>query len=103
MNEELSLMRRGTVFLQQPPRWVEVERGMIVKRTDGLVDGQVAAIVVNARYQETTHFLLTRLASRLDYWLVPLDLIEEVRTERLLMSVDSAATNLPTSQTPERQ
>lgn len=89
-SSEQKLMTRGTVFLQQPPRWVEVKRGMIVKSSEGSVVGQVAAIVVNAREEEPTHFLLTRLTARPDYRLVPLDLIQEVRAETLLLSVDSA-------------
>lgn len=89
-SSEQKLMTHGTVFLQQPPRWVEVRRGMIVKSSEGLVVGQVAAIVVNARDEEPTHFLLTRLTVRPDYRLVPLDLIREVRAETLRLSVDSA-------------
>lgn len=85
------LMTHGTIFLPQSQRWVEVKRGMLVRGAEGLVAGQVAAIVVDVRRQQVTHFLLTRLSSGLDYRMVSLDLIVDVPMATLLLSINNAA------------
>jgi len=84
------LMTHGTILLKRPLRWVEVKRGMLVRSSEGLVAGQIAALVVDAGRQQVTHFLLTRLSSELDYRLVPVDLVRDVPVETLLLSISSA-------------
>jgi hypothetical protein len=84
------LMTRGTILLQRPHRWVEVKRGMLVRSSDGMVAGQVAALVVDDEGQQVTHFLLTRVSSELDYRLIPVELIRDVPVETLLLSISSA-------------
>jgi hypothetical protein len=82
------LMTHGAILLQRPDRWVEVKRGMLVRSSEGMVAGQVAALLVDAG-QQVTQVLLTRLSSELDYRLVPVDLIRDVPVETLLLSISS--------------
>jgi hypothetical protein len=84
------LMIHGTILLQRPHRWVEVKRGMLVRSSEGMVVGQVAALVVDDEGQQVIHFLLTRLSSELDYRLVPVELVRDLPVETLLLSISSA-------------
>ena len=89
-SSEQKLMTHGTILLQRPHRWVEVKRGMLVRSSEGMVIGQVAALAVDAGRQQVTHFLLTRLSSELDYRIVPVNLIRDVPVETLVLSMSSA-------------
>lgn len=85
-----ALMTQGAILLPGSHRWVEVKRGMLVRSAEGIVAGQVAALVVDAGRQQVTHLLLTRLSATLDYRLVPVDLVRDVPVETLLLSISSA-------------
>lgn len=84
------LATQGAILLPESHRWVEVKRGMLVRSSEGMVAGQVAALVVDAGRQQVTHVLLTRLSAELDYRLVPVEMVRDVPVETLLLRISSA-------------
>ena len=59
-------------------RPAEVHRGMTVQTGEGCTAGRVAAVVLVQEQQKVTHLLLMRERQRLEYRLVPVELIEQV-------------------------
>jgi sporulation protein YlmC with PRC-barrel domain len=75
---------------------VEVRRGMPIFSLEGLEVGQVAAVVLNGHQGRGTHLLLSRLPEIKGYWMVPVDLIAEVRGEAVRLSIpETAIEDLP--------
>lgn len=75
---------------------IEVKRGMIIRSKDGLEAGKVAAVILNNENLKATHILLCRLPGINGYWMVPVDLIAEVREEIVQLSVlDTTIESLP--------
>ena len=58
---------------------IEVRRGMSIHCQEGLEVGKVAAVILDCKTGKATHVLLGRLPEIKGYWLVPVDLISEVR------------------------
>jgi len=58
---------------------IEVRRGMPIISEDSNEVGKVAAVILDEETQKATHLLLGRLPEIKGYWLVPIDLISEVR------------------------
>lgn len=74
----------------------EVRREMSIVGSDGVLMGTVAAVVVDAATQKTTHILLCRPHPDLEYRLVPLTLIERVNADAVQLWISSpAAKQLP--------
>ena len=76
---------------------VEVRRGMTILTSEGREAGKVAAVIIDKHDREVTHILLSRLSQIPEYRLVPLDLIEQVREERVQLRIFNQVVNsLPT-------
>ena len=66
---------------------MEVSRGMTIRSKEGLEVGKVAAVVLDSDRRKATHLLLGRLPEMSGYWLVPIDLVVEVRDECVQLSI----------------
>ena len=66
---------------------VEVHRGMVVQTSEGHIAGRVAAVVLEQGEQAITHLLLLRERQLLEYRLVPVELIEQVGEEVVLLRI----------------
>ena len=66
---------------------VDVKRGMTIRSKEGLEMGKVAAVVLSRDRHTATHILLCRLPEMSGYWLVSVDLIEEVCDESVQLSI----------------
>lgn len=74
----------------------EVHRGMSVQTGEGHMAGRVAAVVLDQEQQKVTHILLMRERHLLEYRLVPVELIEKVGEEAVLLRIfQSVVENLP--------
>lgn len=80
---------------------VNVSRGMTILTNEGWEAGKVAAVVVDSDSQTVTHLLLTRPRLVPEYRLVPVNLIEQVDEQVVLLEICSQAIeSLPIRQTP---
>ena len=70
---------------------LEVRRGMPIFSEEGLEVGKVAAVVLNQVNQQVTHILLSRLPETNGYWLIRVDLVVDVRDEKVQLSMPEAA------------
>lgn len=74
----------------------EVHRGMLVQTGEGQTAGRVAAVVLDQEQQKVTHILLMSERKLLEYRLLPVELIEEVDEEAVLLRIfQSVAENWP--------
>lgn len=74
----------------------EVHRGMSVQTGEGHTAGRVAAVVLDQAQQKVTHLLLMRERQLLEYRLVPVELIDEVGEEAVLLRIlPSVVESLP--------
>jgi sporulation protein YlmC with PRC-barrel domain len=74
----------------------EVRRGMLVQTSEGRTAGRVAAVVLDQEQQKVTHILLMRERQLLEYRLVPVELVEEVGKEAVLLGIfHTVVENLP--------
>lgn len=64
-----------------------VHRGMTVQTGDGQMAGHVAAVVLNQDQQEVTHLLLVQEHQPLDYRLIPVELIDQVGDQKVLLRI----------------
>lgn len=69
---------------------LEVRRGMPIFSKEGLEVGKVAAAVLDRDNQQATHILLSRLPETDGYWLIPVDLVADVRGEKVQLSIPEA-------------
>ena len=84
------LFERGLIRLEQTNGLtVEVTRGMAIQTNEGQEAGKVAAIVVDSASQQVTHLLLGRLRPSPDYRLIPVNLIEQIAQETVLLGIGS--------------
>lgn len=73
-----------------------IHRGMSVQTSEGDTAGRVAAVVLEQEKQAITHILLMRDRQLLEYRLVPVELIEEVDEEAVLLRIfQSVVESLP--------
>lgn len=64
-----------------------VHRGMTVQTSEGVAAGHVAAVVLDADQQEVTHILLVQEHQLLEYRLIPVELIQQVGDEKVLLNI----------------
>lgn len=64
-----------------------IHRGMTVETSEGAAVGHVAAVVLDADRQEVTHFLLVQEHQRLEYRLIPVELIQQVGNEKVQLYI----------------
>ena len=73
-----------------------VHRGMTVETSEGFAAGHVAAVVQDAEQQEVTHILLVQEQQLLKYRLIPVELIQQVGDEKVLLCIlQPAVESLP--------
>jgi sporulation protein YlmC with PRC-barrel domain len=70
-----------------PSRQATVHRGMTVYTGEGHTAGRVAAVVLDQEQQEVTHVLLVQERQLLEYRLIPVELIEQVDDEKILLRI----------------
>ncbi len=76
---------------------VEVRRGMAILTSDGQEAGRVAAVIIDKKDRQVTHILLSRQSQMPEYRLVPIDLIEHVHEEKVLLRISKqVVSSLPT-------
>ena len=84
------IFERGLICLEQTNGLtVEVTRGMAIMTNEGQEAGKVAAIVVDSASQQVTHLLLGHLRPSPDYRLIPVNLIEQIAQETVLLGIGS--------------
>lgn len=82
------LFERGLIRLEQTNGLtVEVTRGMAILANEGQEVGKLAAVVVEADSQKVSHLLLSRLRLSPEYRLIPVNLIEQISRETILLGV----------------
>jgi sporulation protein YlmC with PRC-barrel domain len=87
-DQSQKLMESGPVYLEQGDGSpVEVMRGMTILTKEGQEAGKVAAVVVDNYDQKVTHLVLGRLHLRPDYRLVPVNLVEQVTGDEVLLYI----------------
>jgi len=73
-----------------------IHRGMSVQTGEGNTAGRVAAVVLDEEQQKMTHILLMQERQLVEYRLVPVELIEEVGEEAVLLYIlHPVVENLP--------
>ena len=73
-----------------------VHRGMTVHTSEGHMAGHVAAVVLDQDQQQVTHVLLVQERQLLEYRLIPVELIEQVDDEEILLRIfQPAVDSLP--------
>ena len=91
-NQVQRLFEYGLVYLESKDSSpVEIKRGMTILTKDGRDAGWVAAVVLDGTNQNVSHILLTHLHLSPDYRLVPINLIQQVSQETVLLHVDREA------------
>ena len=60
---------------------------MSVQTIEGDTAGRVAAVVLDEEHQKVTHILLMQERQLVEYRLVPVELIEEVEQEAVLLCI----------------
>ena len=98
----MALFESGSVYLQHENNApVEIKRGMTILTQGGQKAGRVAAVVVGNDCQNITHLLLALWSQLPAYRLVPVDLINHVGEETVLLHIDGEAVErLPHKQEP---
>jgi hypothetical protein len=66
---------------------VQVHRGMTVQTVEGNTVGHVAAVVLDRDQQKVTHLVLLSECQRLEYRLIPVELIKLVSDEKVLLRI----------------
>jgi sporulation protein YlmC with PRC-barrel domain len=66
---------------------IDVRRGMSILSKEGIDMGQVAAVILDRNSQKATHILLCHLPEKRGYWMIPVDLISEVRDGILRLAI----------------
>ena len=75
---------------------VAVRRGMAVETSEGAAAGHVAAVVQDTDRLEVTHILLVQEHLTLKYRLIPVELIQQVGDEKVLLCIlQPAVVTLP--------
>lgn len=64
-----------------------IHRGMSVQTSAGDTAGRVAAVVLDAEQQKVTHILLMQERQLVEYRLVPVEFIEEVEQQAVLLCI----------------
>jgi sporulation protein YlmC with PRC-barrel domain len=95
------LFEHGLIYLgPKDSSPVKVRRGMAILSRDGQVAGQVAAVVIDNYNQNVTHLLLSRPGQIPEYRLIPVNLVEWVKDEMVLLNIHwQAIESLPLRQT----
>ena len=98
-NQSQRLFESGSICPEQENGLpTKVSRGMIILTSDGQEAGKVAAVVVDNDSQKVSHILLTRPRLVPEYRLVPLNLIEQVDEDTVLLEIcGQAIESLPTA------
>lgn len=65
----------------------EVRRGMPILSVEGEEVGRVAAVIVEGDSVKASHVLLSRLPDEQGYWMISLDMIVEVREDKVQLSI----------------
>ena len=87
-DQDLDLVVSGLIYLEQAGDVaIEVRRGMVILTAEGREAGKVAAVIIGRQPRQVTHVLLGRLRQALEYRQVPLELIERVQEDRVLLRV----------------
>jgi len=82
------LFERGLLRLDQTKGLaVEISRGMTVLTNEGQEAGKVAAVVVDTASQQVSHLLFRHLSLSPKYRLVPVNLIEQINQETIVLRV----------------
>jgi hypothetical protein len=97
-NPYRELMVSGLIYPAcMPTIAVEIRRGMAILTGEGREAGRVAAVLIDSRDGQVTHILLGRHYDTPEYRLVPVDLVEQVREESVLLRIlDELINRLPT-------
>ncbi len=96
----MTLFERGLISPEQKDSTpVEIRRGMTIQTREGQVVGKVAAVIVDNHRQNVTHLLFSQQHQTLEYRLVPVNLIEQVKEEIVLLNLcQQAIESLPLRQ-----
>lgn len=104
------LLEQATVALpQHPGAGVTIRRGMHFVNRDGGVLGRVAAILVDVDPPRAVALLLDRLPAHRGYLCVPLELVDGVVEDSVMLSLSSEAFDElprwhdPAGDNPQRQ
>jgi hypothetical protein len=91
------IMISGYVFTTDDSLFsVEIKRGMAMLSKEGREVGKAAAVILNSKNGKATHILLSRLPEISGYWLVAVDLIEEVDQGKIILLIpETALVSLP--------
>ena len=92
------LFERGEIGLTgEHCSYNEVSRGMLILTHEGQDAGRVAAVVVDGNSQQVTHILLKHNYLVPAYRLVPIDLIEYISQQVILLHINrETVADLPT-------
>lgn len=92
--DNAAFLESGSIYIDQAHEMmVEVRRGMTILTTEGQEAGKVAAVIINRHDREVTHILLSRVSQIPEYRLVPIDFIEQVREENVLLLIFKQVVN----------
>jgi hypothetical protein len=72
---------------------VEIHRGMKILTSEGESAGVVAGVLHNRTPYHADYILLSRLSQQLEYRLVPVELIQQVSKENVLLHVAAPVVN----------
>lgn len=72
---------------------VEIHRGMKILTTEGEEAGMVAGVIHNRTPRHAEYILLSRPSQQLEYRMVPVDLIQQVSRETILLHIAAPLVN----------
>jgi hypothetical protein len=71
----------------------EIHRGMTILTTEGEVAGMVAGVIHNRAPHRAEYVLLSRPSQQLEYRMVPVELIQQVNKEAVLLHIAAPLVN----------
>ena len=72
---------------------VEIHRGMKILTTEGEIAGVVAGVLHNRTPHQAEYILLSRPSQQLEYRMVPVELIQQVSQENVLLHIAAPVVN----------
>jgi hypothetical protein len=91
---ERELLVSGLIYLAVGNEdGVEIHRGMKILTTEGEVAGVVAGVIHNKAPHRAEYILLSRPSQQLEYRMVPVELVQQIDRESVLLHIAAPLVN----------
>jgi hypothetical protein len=88
------LLVSGLIYpLEGEAAAVEIRRGMTILTTEGEIAGIVAGVINDRDPQQVKYILLSRPSQQIEYLIVPIELVQQISEETVLLHVLAEVVN----------